>query len=818
MAQDKSFKVVIAGGSVAGLTLANMLQLTNIDYVILEAYPHIAPQVGASIGLLPHGNRILDQLGLFDKIKALSPPIDSFTFRDRYGVPVAQQGGIYRSFMERHGFPIVFLDRQMVLQVLYENLRDKSKVLTEKRVTRVELSEKGATAFATDGSSYAGDIVIGADGIHSTVREEMWRLGDKLQPGWFAPSEAEAIPCDYSCIFGISNPCPGINPGALNSIFREKSSYLVNGGPAGRVYWFHFAKLPKRLHGSEIPRYSKADLDKALKERADDNILPDLKFSALIKNKVAATMTALPEYVYRRWHFNRIITIGDSAHKFHPIGGHGGNAAIESAATLVNLLVEALGRSSSGHLTTPEINAIFERVQEIRRDKTVTVNKYSHEQQRTESLDTPLRKIQALYLLPLADGEDILYNFSSNIPASQKLDIADVNRGERLIPYGDELLSSPKRRGPYQWLLIAIYVACGLLVHYGMWIRSQSYGLDSQFGEIITTGTFPDDPAFPLKRTYIGIPVIDTYLVFLAAAYMPGLCGWDKRFGTLQMYFLGHLIQPIAIWSIESCRKRNAMTLLALPTIWFTLVQWAGVGIYMPLYYAAYTWVSDVEPYWWPLNRFVPIHYAKSLLWANLIGYVLPTILMFLPWKAPFTIQNFEALWQPAPMFVPLLTTIFGAIYSWRYPLTLEGKLTPRAKDQPGDIAELRLIYVITGAMGVLLHWGVMFKLLSSTDPNLTLSSVFIPDFSATPKVLGEGIRNLFMADFWGYYVASYVWCASAVWDLKRVGRTDADVGKAAVAILAAHFVLGPGAVMSAVWYWREGALARTIFTKTKTQ
>lgn len=62
------FKVIIVGGSVAGLSVANMLEQFDIDYVLLEAYPQIAPQVGASIGILPNGFRILDQLGCFEPI------------------------------------------------------------------------------------------------------------------------------------------------------------------------------------------------------------------------------------------------------------------------------------------------------------------------------------------------------------------------------------------------------------------------------------------------------------------------------------------------------------------------------------------------------------------------------------------------------------------------------------------------------------------------------------------------------------------------------------------------------------------------------
>ena len=101
MKGSSNFKVVIAGGSITGLALANMLQLHNIDFIVLEAYSDIAPQVGASIGMLPHGNRILDQLGLFQKIIALCPPLDSFHFRDSTGSIISEFRGMNSSMLER---------------------------------------------------------------------------------------------------------------------------------------------------------------------------------------------------------------------------------------------------------------------------------------------------------------------------------------------------------------------------------------------------------------------------------------------------------------------------------------------------------------------------------------------------------------------------------------------------------------------------------------------------------------------------------------------------------------------------------------------
>lgn len=98
----------------------------------------------------------------------------------------------------RHGCPITFLDRQMVLQVLYNNIKDKTKVLTKKRVERVTTTDDGVLVQTADGSTYRGDILIGADGIHSTVRKEMWKIGNRQAPGWFPADEHNCTICRTS--------------------------------------------------------------------------------------------------------------------------------------------------------------------------------------------------------------------------------------------------------------------------------------------------------------------------------------------------------------------------------------------------------------------------------------------------------------------------------------------------------------------------------------------------------------------------------------------------------------------------------------------
>ena len=197
--------------------------------------------------------------------------------------------------------------------------------------------------------------------------------------------------------------------------------------------------------------------------------------------------------------------------------------------------------------------------------------KHSHEQQRVELLDTPFHEFAAFYLLPLTDTEDVTFNFSRNMPLAEKLNSPEISPVPRLVPYKDELLSTPRPRGTKNWYFIGFFLLVSALVHYGMWIRSAHYGLESHVGTILQTGKFSFDPDFTLKRKYVGIKAIDNYLVFLAAAYMPGLNNWDKNFGMLQMYFLGMLVQPITVWSVEAYRKRNMLMPLSLCALSQTL-------------------------------------------------------------------------------------------------------------------------------------------------------------------------------------------------------------------------------------------------------
>jgi 2-polyprenyl-6-methoxyphenol hydroxylase-like FAD-dependent oxidoreductase len=87
----------------------------------------------------------------------------------------------------------------MLIEVLYNKIQDKSRVLTDQRVQDISNGASSVTVTTTTGRKFTGNIVVGADGIHSTVRQEMWKEAKKIDPSWIDPSEASGM---YAAIKG----------------------------------------------------------------------------------------------------------------------------------------------------------------------------------------------------------------------------------------------------------------------------------------------------------------------------------------------------------------------------------------------------------------------------------------------------------------------------------------------------------------------------------------------------------------------------------------------------------------------------------------
>lgn len=92
----------------------------------------------------------------------------------------------------RLGYPDLTLERREFLQILYDELPDKSKVSTGSKVKNVEDNEAEVAVELVDGTVENGDIVVGGDGVHSTIREAMWAKANSMIPGLISEKEKES--------------------------------------------------------------------------------------------------------------------------------------------------------------------------------------------------------------------------------------------------------------------------------------------------------------------------------------------------------------------------------------------------------------------------------------------------------------------------------------------------------------------------------------------------------------------------------------------------------------------------------------------------
>ncbi|KAL7267076.1 hypothetical protein RUND412_010351 [Rhizina undulata] len=368
--------------------LANHLGVPITDFVVLEGHEEIAPQVGARIALFPNRARILDQLGMWNYLKQLITPLRRTHFRDADGQTLLKFGG--GQMLEAcYHYPSTFLDRQLLLQVLYNHVKDKSKVLAGHRVADIKHSEQGVEVTTKNGKTFKGDIVIGADGVHSTVRHLMHKISDNVQPGYIPEDDKTAMSAEYCCIFGISEPVDGYLEGNGDPIFNDLFSVLTGTGLGGRLFWFVFIKMEKKYFAPNIPRFIKADCEKMAPKFFKASITEKETFEDIWESRISDTLTSLEE-------------------RITPNEGQGGNSCIESVAEFNNILNRTLSKEKSGNLSSEKIIAVFQEFYESRMQRVKQVFDVSARVTRLQARDGLKWKLFEDFVLPYLSEEYVM--------------------------------------------------------------------------------------------------------------------------------------------------------------------------------------------------------------------------------------------------------------------------------------------------------------------------------------------------------------------------------------------------------------------------
>ncbi|CAJ0548379.1 Ff.00g019920.m01.CDS01 [Fusarium sp. VM40] len=770
------FKVIIVGGSVAGLSTANMLEQFDIDYVLLEAYPQIAPQVGASIGILPNGFRILDQLGCFQPILDIAGECRYTlgSMRGPDGIPLvpASNTSLSVHFEKRVGYPSIFIDRQMLLQILYNNLKHKDRVLTRKRVTRLEIKMDAMQAYTEDGSVYEGELVVGADGIHSAVRDEMWRLGKEQSPGYFPEDEASRVPASTRCIFGISDRPSGYGSRSQQMVLGSGHSYLVIAAPKNRTYWFLFDGLPETKYGKEISKYSKVDEEKLVKARRNDPMTEDLTFGDLYDRKIISTLVPLEEYVFERWHYKQVITIGDSAHKIDPASGQGGNGAMESAALLVNALVRQLKLSPQG-LSGAQIETALAEVHDLRYERSKQLVAQAHTLQMVVSQRVPFAGL-IKRLLPCLGPTAFCDVVVPICTAAPKIEGIPVPRRPHSVPFEDELPAKPikgdlVRRVP--WVLASASLGALLYASIGKYDIRAGTAIFDIFHRLGNGGLL----ATQTGRNSIGSIVAS-------------------------------MIPTLSTWLVEGFRNRSVLDPLSWTSASSVLYTLVGPSSALPLLSLSSVLCSSPST----TQRPVGPRISRSIFPAVVLGYITPTAVALLPIGDPELKRRIGYIWQAYPLLCLTFTRGLAAIR----PRQKKRSTHQEGEEKAGpinfaseseletyenkDVAPLKLTHGAAFAACIVVLAATKLAPAAGlhTFENWARSSLSqVVSFTQSTCVINAA--------------SGLIYSLYNAWELRSLGflGTQQAVFGGLVS-LATLSLVGPGATVAGISYWREHVIS----------
>ncbi|KAI2642948.1 FAD/NAD(P)-binding domain-containing protein [Xylaria nigripes] len=396
MAEKSNFRVIIAGGSVVGLTLANALERAGIDYILLEKRD-IAPDVGASISLMCHNSRVYEQLGVIDRFNEASVPFSERSHFNKDGF-LFEDGDVFRGVGVKTQRPYRFLTRHFHLKTLYDNIRDKSKIHARTGVVSYEENDKGVTVLTDNGKRFEGSILVGADGVYSTIRQLMAEAAEATNPAR-AKNLKSPFTAGYRAIFAISN---NINPstkkpfmadGTVHVVYHKGVSGISATGVTGLVFWFLFTKEEKTTTTPNCPKYTEKDTEATIEQFGSLKFGSDYTFRDLYDSKVRAGMFPMEEGAVKGpWNNGgRVVLVGDCASKTTINPGLGGNTHVEGVVHLTNGLMRLLKQSPTPR--TEEIVEMFNKYEKKQRPRAQRIVKLSHFMTRYESMETPWMKV-----------------------------------------------------------------------------------------------------------------------------------------------------------------------------------------------------------------------------------------------------------------------------------------------------------------------------------------------------------------------------------------------------------------------------------------
>src|SRR6185295_12589159 len=318
--------IAVVGAGIGGLTVAATLRHFGMDVQIYEQAPRFA-RIGAGIQMMPNSMRVLRQIGIEQRLRAVSFAPHSHLNR------VWDTGEVTRELPmpeSLHGAPYLCMHRGDLHDALLSALPAEI-IHLDKKLVGLEQAGGGVTLAFADGSRANADAVIGADGVHSAVRDIIGGPDAPVHKGRIA----------YRAVFP-SALMNGRDIGASRTKWWGLDRHIViYYTSAARSELYLVTSVPEPAEWLTRESWSaKGDVKELRKAyegfhqdvRAVLEACPDCHKWAILEREPLA-----------RWSDGRVVLLGDACHPMTPYMAQGGATAIEDAAILTRCLDEVEG-------------------------------------------------------------------------------------------------------------------------------------------------------------------------------------------------------------------------------------------------------------------------------------------------------------------------------------------------------------------------------------------------------------------------------------------------------------------------------------------
>ena len=345
--------VLIAGGGIGGLSAALSLAQSGFEGEVFEQAPEFG-EIGAGIQLSPNATRVLHHLGLATALEACAFLPERTEFRTWRTHKLISTNALGETVRASYGFPYYHIHRGDLLAVLVE-AANRVPGITLHTSARVEgfVQDAGGVRVNVSGHEHPGDALVGADGIHSTVRTGLFGPEAPTFTGnvaWRALVPASSLP------EGLIPPAATVwwGPGGHFVCYYVRGGTLVN------------CVCVREKEGWEVESWTERGEHEELKgdfagwNDAVQTLIDHADRDALYKWALH-DRPPMP-----RWGRGAVTLLGDACHPTLPFMAQGAAMAIEDGAVLAACL-----RASA------DIPAALARYEDLRRDRTAGIQKGS---------------------------------------------------------------------------------------------------------------------------------------------------------------------------------------------------------------------------------------------------------------------------------------------------------------------------------------------------------------------------------------------------------------------------------------------------------